>query len=431
MTRINPLTWWSAGINLAGALAVAYGLWRAAPVVSPWVTALALVGLAAWVIRTLVAATRGGTDPVPPTGVQAPAAQARTSPPSGRASLLAIGLLGVMTIAGSLTAVPTRGVGVALLVVAVMTVTSDPQTPLPVFGGVAVVGALGIALGAALAQAGATGKAGSEVDVLGFAGIVAALVLCVIAGLGRRAQRVLLIERERASAEALRAQATAARVALARDLHDVLAHSLGGLVVQLDAAEALLDAGDAGRAAERVAAARRLAVDGLEEAREAVRALREPAEQPGSDTAAPVAPDELEVRIRALVTGEKSARLDVAGVPRSVPAALAEALIRAVQEGLSNARKHAPGAEVRVGLIWHPDRVECTIENPAPAAPAQDRGLVATGGGFGLRGVRERFAALGGTARAGLVPDPSTGSGTGGGAGARGDRFELRVEAPA
>lgn len=433
MTRINPLTWWSAGINLAGALAVGYGLWRAAPVVSPWVTALALVGLAAWVIRTLVAATRGGTDPVPPTGARASTAPTRsqTSAARARASLLAIGLLAVMTIAGSVTAVPTRGVGVALLVVAVMTVTSDPETPMPVFGGVAVLGALGIALGAALAQAGATGKAGSEVDVLGFAGIVAALVLCVIAGLGRRAQRVLLIERERASAEALRAQATAARVALARDLHDVLAHSLGGLVVQLDAAEALLDAGDAGRAAERVTAARRLAVDGLEEAREAVRALREPAEQPGSDTAAPVAPDELEVRIRALVAGEKSARLDVAGVPRSVPVALAEALVRAVQEGLTNARKHAQGAEVRVGLVWHPDRVECTIENPVPAAPAQNGGLVATGGGYGLRGVRERFAALGGTARAGVVPGPSTGSGAGDGAGTRSARFELRVEAPA
>ncbi|MCE4026152.1 histidine kinase [Microbacterium sp. Au-Mic1] len=426
MTRINPLTWWSAGINLAGALAVGYGLWRAAPLVSPWVTALALIGLAAWVVRTLVAATRGGTDPVPTVGTPAPVAQAGESRASVPASLLAIGLLAAMTIAGSLTAVPTRGVGVALLVVAVMIVTSDPETPLPVFGGIAVAGALGIALGAVLAQAGATGKAGTEVDVLGFAGIVAALVLCVIAGLGRRAQRVLLVERERAGAEALRAQATAARVALARDLHDVLAHSLGGLVVQLDAAEALLDAGDAGRAAERVTAARRLAVEGLEEARDAVRALREPTEQPGSDAAEPVPPIELESRIRALVTGEKNARLDVVGVPRSVPAALAEALIRAVQEGLSNARKHAPGAEVRVGLVWHPDRVECTIDNPVPVAAVPDASLVATGGGYGLRGVRERFAALGGTARAGLEPGPSHAPRA-----EQGDRFVLRVEAPA
>ncbi|OZB82767.1 MAG: hypothetical protein B7X41_15875, partial [Microbacterium sp. 14-71-5] len=254
--------------------------------------------------------------------------------------------------------------------------------------------------------------------------VIVGLVLAVVAGFGRRAQRVLLAERERASAEALRAQAAAHRIAIARDLHDVLAHSLGGLVVQLDAVEALLDAGDTERAAARVAAARGLAVKGLGEAREAVRALREPEPATGSDTADPVAPSAVEARIRTLIAPEQGVGLDVAGVAHPVSGALAEALIRAVQEGLSNARKHAPGAAVLVGLVWHPDRVECTIENPVPATPAQDRGLAATGGGFGLRGVRERFAVLGGTVQAGVEPGASKGQDAA-------DRFVLRVEAPA
>jgi signal transduction histidine kinase len=114
-------------------------------------------------------------------------------------------------------------------------------------------------------------------------------------------------------------------------------------------------------------------------------------------------------------------RIEESGAPRAVSAALAEALVRAVQEGLSNARKHAPGSAVRVALVWHPDRVECVIENAMPAEDGREAGggLAATGGGFGLRGVRERFAAVGGTVTAG-----TTGTGAAG-------RFVLRAEAPA
>jgi signal transduction histidine kinase len=290
---------------------------------------------------------------------------------------------------------------------------------------------------------------------------------------------VLLQERARAGAEALRAQEVATRVGIARDLHDVLAHSLGGLVVQLDAVEALLDAGDVDTAATRVTAARRLAVEGLHEAREAVRTLRgaepwsAPRESaPGDSAPVGVVPDagstlpaDLAGRLQTLIAAHEGigahAQLQVSGVPRPVPAALAEALSRAVQEALSNARKHAPGSAVQVGLIWHPDRVECVIENRirpdagssggSGAAPSAGE-LAATGGGYGLRGVRERFAALGGTVQVGTVPVgtvqvaevqvgtvpdetvpagtepagasiPSTGAGT--------EMFVLRVEAPA
>ncbi|MDR2321368.1 MAG: histidine kinase [Microbacterium sp.] len=423
--RLPPLaatTPWSAGINLAGALAVAYGLWRGAPHFAPWVVVAVAAGLVAWVARTLLATrwgARAGEASAPPSAVAS-----RTSP-DGR--VLGAALLAVMVIAGALTAIPTQGLGVALLVVAVLVVTSDPASSPLVWGAVVLAGALGIAVGTVLALAGLGGS--GEVNVLGLLAVIAGLVLSVVAGFGRRAQRVLLAERERASAEALRAQAAAHRIAIARDLHDVLAHSLGGLVVQLDAVEALLDAGDTERAAARVAAARGLAVEGLGEAREAVRALREPEPERGSGSADPVAAAAVETRIRALIAAEQGVRLDVAGVAHPMSGALAEALVRTVQEGLSNARKHAPGAAVRVGLVWHPDRVECTIENPVSAAPTQDGALAATGGGYGLRGVRERFAVLGGTVQAGVVPGAATAVGSAPENDA--DRFVLRAEAPA
>jgi len=424
--RIQPMTGWSAAVNTAGLLAVGWVLWRVAPETAPWVVWLFGAGLAAWAARLVLAvriATVGG-DPAPQADSEAaPASRPAAGRHVAQAWAAAI-LLAVMGLAGSLTAVPTQGLGTALLVVTVIMLTGDPAVPPGLWIAAAILAALGVVAGALLTAAGFAGSL--TPSALGLITILAALALAVVVGLGRRAQRVLLAERERASAETLRAQAAAHRIAIARDLHDVLAHSLGGLVVQLDAVEALLDAGDTEKAAARVAAARRLAVEGLGEAREAVRALREPDPEIGSGSADPVAPAVVETRIRSLIAAEQGVRLDVHGVAHPVPAALAEALVRVVQEGISNARKHAPGAAVRVGLVWHPDRVECTIENPVTAMPTQDRALAATGGGYGLRGMRERFAVLGGTVQAGLEPGPTKGR-----ANDAGDRFVLRAEAPA
>jgi signal transduction histidine kinase len=449
--RLPPVaatTPWSAGINLAGALAVLYGLWRGAPHTAAWALVVTAVGVAAWVARTALAVRQGarqrqgGPDSEAPGTGTHPAPQGAVEPAPQGAGVRAFAalLLALMLLGGGLTAVPTQGLGTALLVVAVLVVTSEPANSPVVWGTAALAAALATATGAALSVAGLAGAV--DVNVIGVLAVIAGLILAVVAGLGRRAQRVLAAERERANAEAVRAQATAHRVAIARDLHDVLAHSLGGLVVQLDAAEALLEAGDTERAAARVTAARRLAVEGLDEAREAVRALRGPEQgRPATVTpatatwtpatatpdpdpgAATVDPAALSARIAGLLPAEDAATVHVEelGEPRAVPAALAEALVRAVQEGLSNARKHAPGAEVRIRLVWHPDRVECAIENAMPVEGAGGRGagLAATGGGFGLRGVRERFAAIDGTVTAGTVRT------------AEGELFRLRVEARA
>ncbi|MBN9196409.1 MAG: two-component sensor histidine kinase, partial [Microbacterium sp.] len=93
-----------------------------------------------------------------------------------------------------------------------------------------------------------------------------------------------------------------------------------------------------------------------------------------------------------------SATLRTEGIARTLPSAAAGALERALQEALSNARRHAPGQPVEVGLAWQDDVVSLTVSNPV-AVPASAH----AGGGYGLIGMRERFAGLaGGAAEAGI-----------------------------
>ncbi|HKT55310.1 MAG TPA: ATP-binding protein, partial [Microbacterium sp.] len=92
-----------------------------------------------------------------------------------------------------------------------------------------------------------------------------------------------------------------------------------------------------------------------------------------------------------------------AAVP--VPAVTATALQRALQEALSNARRHAPGLPASVTLDWRPGGVVLAVSNPVAPGTAPS-----PGGGFGLVGMRERFAALphGGTVRAETAGVPAT-----------------------
>jgi signal transduction histidine kinase len=208
-----------------------------------------------------------------------------------------------------------------------------------------------------------------------------------------------LAETRRAREAETRAAAFAERTRIARDLHDVLAHSLAAVSVNLQAAEGLLTSGTlpAGhpelvKAIECIDRAGTLTRDGLAAARRAVLALR--------DDAAPLRDQLASLAEQYRAAGEPAANLEISGEVRPVPAEAGQAAYRTAQEALTNARKHAPGQPVTLRLGYEPDEITLSIVNPIPA-PSAARPLADTGGGLGLIGLAERAALAGGTFDAG------------------------------
>jgi signal transduction histidine kinase len=208
----------------------------------------------------------------------------------------------------------------------------------------------------------------------------------------------------RATAKRLQQQEHAARAAeaesaalderarIAREIHDVLAHSLSAQLVHLEAARLMLDGGaDREQVRERVVAARRMAQEGLQETRQALSALR------GEFTAVGEYLVELADR--------EQAELTVTGTPRPLAAETGLAVRRTAQEALTNIRKHAPQARRTIRLSYLPDTVELEISNTASPASGVSAELAGSGSGYGLLGMRERAELLGGSLRAGPQAD--------------------------
>jgi signal transduction histidine kinase len=225
-------------------------------------------------------------------------------------------------------------------------------------------------------------------------------------GLTRHAYLLRAVQAERTLAETRRAreaETQAARLAerarIAREIHDVLAHSLAAVSVNLQAAEGLLGTLPAGspelaRAIECIGRAGVFTREGLADARRAILALR--------DDAAPL-PDQLSaLAAQYRSDGDVPVDFSVTGSPRPVTAEVGLAAYRTAQEALTNARKHAPGQPVRLGLEFSATEIAVRIVNPLPAAG--DGGpLAGTGAGYGLTGLRERAALGGGTVWTGPV----------------------------
>lgn len=213
----------------------------------------------------------------------------------------------------------------------------------------------------------------------------------LVVGMGRRqsAQRVrqeaeLALAQQRTEVERDRADVLAERNRIAREVHDVLGHTLSALSVQLEALASLVDAG-AGpdEVCDAAVRSRRLVKEGLQETRRAVRVLRDE----------PVAVVD---QVAALCDGAQ-VTVQIQGEPRPLTPAAGLALVRVAQEAVTNARKHAAGAAVSVTLAFTDSRTELTVDN-AVAAPSP---LADTGAGYGLQGMRERVELVGGTLAAG------------------------------
>jgi signal transduction histidine kinase len=197
------------------------------------------------------------------------------------------------------------------------------------------------------------------------------------------AQRLLAQERAARTAEAESA-ALAERARIAREIHDVLAHSLSAQLVHLEAARLLIERGaDRETILERVVAARGMAREGLAETRQALSALR------GEMTP-------LEDFLGELVATADGADVTVTGERHALPAEASQAVRRVAQEALTNVRKHAPGAKVHVRLDYGEHEVTLHVRDSG-GPPGE---LSGSGAGYGLLGMRERAELLGGSLEA-------------------------------
>jgi signal transduction histidine kinase len=304
-----------------------------------------------------------------------------------------VGLIAV--VAAAVAATPGSDTLIALGVIATIDAGSEVRRT----AGWSVLGAAVLAAEVGVLVAGAGPGTAVGVPLL--------LGIGLLAGLNRRAYRVqaeqnraLLAQAERLQLEQRRVAVLDERTRIAREIHDVLAHSLGALGIQIQAARALLtDHQDTDRAIEVLSTAQRMASEGLTETRRAVHALR-------TDT--PPLPEEL---ARMAATHElrhgSTVTLALAGGAVPLPVDQNLALVRTAQESLTNAAKHAPHRPVTVDLRYGDQDVTLSLTNPlgpgTPVPPADSGGFATVDGGYGLTGMRERLLLLGGTLTAGPV----------------------------
>ena len=233
--------------------------------------------------------------------------------------------------------------------------------------------------------------------VLNDFGILAFFLLSLFARrLRESSQRAepLLAELEQTRAAQAQAATLSERQRLAREMHDVLAHSLSGLVLNLEGARLLAGQGGADpQVGDAIDRAHRLAKTGLAEARRAIGMLRNDA-LPGPERLADLATvfeGDGGVACKVAVTGDSERDLGTDG---------RLTLYRVAQEALINIRKHARPGRVEIRLTYEPAAGRLTIEDfdTCRKLPA-----LCDGTGYGVTGMRERAELLGGTLTAGLT----------------------------
>jgi signal transduction histidine kinase len=204
-------------------------------------------------------------------------------------------------------------------------------------------------------------------------------------------RRELTREQERLATESIRYE----RVRIARELHDIVAHCVSVMVVQAGAGQYLL-ASDPALAVE--------ALDAISESAHIAEAeiSRLVSLLDGALAREMKSIDELVARARA--TG-LAITYRLTGDRDSLTAPVFDVAYRVVQEAMTNALKHSPGAPIDIAISCSASRLCVVVNNAAPIAPGLD--FTASDGGHGLAGMRERVMACGGS----LLAGPSAGGG--------------------
>jgi signal transduction histidine kinase len=194
------------------------------------------------------------------------------------------------------------------------------------------------------------------------------------------------------------------RARIARELHDVVAHHISMIAVQAETAR-LATPGMPAAGAQRLSEIGDTARAGLTEMRRLLGVLREDAQAatPGGQTTDRQPQPGLR-QLNELLDGARStsgagARLIVSGPPATLDPGVELAAFRIIQEALTNARRHAPGAAIDVELRYTDDALRLRVRDNGPGLPAAP-----LAGGHGLAGMRERAAAAGGELRTGPAP---------------------------
>jgi len=257
--------------------------------------------------------------------------------------------------------------------------------------------AIAVAFGSLSAAIAIAGEAASELGLYAAATVAALIVGRAVRVMGFEADvlqaRASELERERD--ERAREAVAAERARIARELHDVIGHSISVMGLQAGGVRRLL-APDQHRERETLLAVERTGRDAVAEMRRLLGILRADDENGGLS-----APPTLR-RVDDLVADMRRAGLDVElrvdGALDDLSPGLALAAFRILQEALTNALKHAPDAQVRATLRRTEREVELDIVDDGSAAQLARRD---GGGGHGLVGMRERVALYGGTLEAG------------------------------
>lgn len=231
-----------------------------------------------------------------------------------------------------------------------------------------------------------------ELAVAGYFGVAVFAGRFIIAD---EHSQALINQLEQTRLAEARAAALAERQRLAREVHDVLAHSLSGLVINLESARLMGERGVNGPPLEQVLTrSHSLAKTGLEETRRAIRMLRDD-DLPGPARLADLVrefQDDTGVVTHLIVDGEE----------RELSADCRLTLYRVAQEALTNIRKHAYPDRVEVRLSYEPDGTRLVVTDHSGTSRRRPPG---EGTGYGLTGMRERAESVGGNLIAGPTDD--------------------------